>query len=390
MSAQALHSLLEMLREGRSDAALVDAARALLEESPLAGTDMLETVFVDDVRGDAALLLELLQDRASASGSLLAAALRSEATSDAGLVEEIMGAVHAEPTVSDVEAPAIPEVADAVRDEAGELSEDLGREYAELPALAEAIRAEAGRLAKDFGVDYAALTSPIAEAVRGEAGTVDVVEQVMAQLGTHRVGEQMSAMFDGELRGEARAALAKVLLANPALQRELTLLADLSREVREAVSEERGPVPYMWEAIGRGMGLEAPEEVPGFDGASVTAALRAEAGPVDVADAVMDAILRQDVVEEPDVPEAISQQWGIAATLVIAAAAMLMVLPQWIGEVDPADTSTAPAAPLMAELAKEGEVEVLEISADEEAVFGVIPADGDGPLIIWVDDGAQL
>lgn len=258
--------------------------------------------------------------------------------------------------------------------------------------------ASAGDVAVDRGFDpaSASLGDAVAAAARS-AGEVDVADAVLAALvPAHPAAPAEDALPEGWLAGLLDHALppalheraARAVGADPVLRAELGHQAAVGRRLREAVEQQAGPAPAVWPALAAEMGLADPESVPGWDGARLREAVAAEAGRVDVADAVL-AVLRRDArAPIPDEPEPMNRGWFVAGVVMLAAAVVVLaVAPSWLlpsGE-----------APLFVErpmdFASASEINVDEVRYGENAsVFVELPPVEGEPVIIWVDDGARL
>lgn len=310
----------------------------------------------------------------------------------------IAEAVHYEAGLAPVDAavlaavgrPVLP-MAAAVHAEAGEI--ELAASVAsaigdQVLPLAAALRAEAGLVDVADAVLEAIggeARVPVSDAVRSEAGEVDVWPELAPAFDE----AWLSAMLDGELAPAAHRVAAGRLGRNLRLGREMTAFADIGQQLRSAVAEEAGEAPSVWSEVAKAIGIADPEEVVGYDGAEVAAAIRAEAGTVDVTAAVMATIRRQAVVPvEPEIPEPANDSgfsWGAVA----AVAAVLLVV-VGVARVMPfGGSSTETSADLT--FASAAEITVNELSYDENTFVQVIQAeadDGGSALIIWVDEEA--
>ncbi|MFK7931044.1 MAG: hypothetical protein AB8H79_22855 [Myxococcota bacterium] len=279
-------------------------------------------------------------------------------------------------------------VAAAIRSEAGEI--DVAHLIVPSPiAVASAVRFEAGdvdlvaALAPDTTVDVAA-------AVRSEAPEVDV----WSTMGQAFEPGWVSGLFDGELSPVAHRIAARRLMTDGLASVELSAFAEAGRNLRHAVTEGAGETPYIWAAVAPRIGIEHPEAVPGWEEGVVAEAVRDRAGTVAVEQAVMDRVQRKtDRVTAPPVvvqtaAPANNGRWRMAG-MAIAAAVLVSVL---AGRLLPMAGLLAPgAAGLSAEpvdFAAAGEVQVEELSYDDEVnVMVTLPdEDGDRPLIIRINE----
>lgn len=318
--------LLVRLAGGDADPTLTAQVRALLAAGPMASAMDLDALFVDDVAGDARALIDML----SPPGRLLA---------------------------------------DAVEREAGEPS-SLGERFA--PSL------------------------PIGDALRAEAGSVEVAAGVLVAVGATPVDALpegwISALLDRALPNDLHLLAAERVMKEPALRHTLRQLADVGREVREGLTREAGATVSVWPAVAEQIGLPDAEEVPGWDGALVREAVVASAGSVDLATRVMDAV-RKDarapelIEEEP----ANGLNWPVVLALAFAAAVLTVALPRLAAVVPPeaADPSGFVAKPVAFAAADEINVDRIQYG-DNATVYVETPESADAPLILWIDDGANL
>lgn len=425
-----LESLLFRIRDRVATDAEIERARAMIRADVRLPEELREVVDLsDDPVGDAVGLLAVL-GADSLFGEVLREGLAAEMEADAELV------VTAE--MVDGEWAWGPALADAVRAEAGELEiADAVVEAVGGPArfpLAAAVRAEAGEveLASSVlaAVGLAERALDLAGAIASDAGSVEVADAVFASLGlpvrppvAEAVREEagsvelwaslepvvsdvwVSAMLDHELEPAAHRAAVRRLQESPEAGQLMTAFASLGGDLRTAIRTEAGDCPYVWEAVARSIGIE-PEAVPGWDGALVAEAVRAEAGPVDVTAAVMKQVegrarLPYAAVELRELPsmeaanDRASGRWSSGAVLMaLAAAFLLMALPGTWKQVAPVDgprtAVVAPVAPIAAQQFASADEIVVE-ALDYGDLANVTLATGDeGALILWVDEGATL
>ncbi|MCB9676074.1 MAG: hypothetical protein H6737_13205 [Alphaproteobacteria bacterium] len=368
--------------------------------------DVLDAVFVE-----AGLALESLH---------VAEAVRFEA-GEVDLSDAIVAAVGGEARVP---------LAEAVRAEAGEIEIALevlarcGLEAHTLP-LAAAIAGEAGSvdLVSDIESALTDLGMPLAAAIASEAGRIDIADSVLAAIGGEArlpIAEAVraeagvvdvwpdleavvsdawvSAMLDHELSPAAHRAAVLRLREAPEAGALMTAFASLGSEIRTAVRAEAGECPYIWEAVAEAIGVEA-EAVEGWDGALFAAAVRAEAGSVDVANDVLRAIgavrrpaIPYSAVEVEAVPApANSRRWNVG-TLVMAAAAALLLTVAPFGLQNSRSvggTHTASVEAPSPQFASAGEITVENLDYHDEASVTQTLGD-EGALILWVDEEATL
>jgi hypothetical protein len=430
MTTDTLVPLLVALRDGSVDPEVVAAARASLracadvpdelraaldDDDDVAGTAgaLLVMLGVDDGFGDA-LVGALLDEAGPLDLPDVAAALVAEGPLASSSPEAL--------DVSDpLEDPWLP-VADAVRAEAGmaDVADAVLEALGHAPlVLAASVRAEAGVVSVERAVlERVGADAPIdvAAAVRREAGVVDLADAVAEAIGASMVPvaaavrdeageaalagaalpstvaallapELSSGLLDNELPERARRAAASTMARAPSMLREMAAHADLGRELRLGVRDEAGGAPSLWPAVAQAVGVpqDRVDEVAGYDGAAVAEAVRAEAGSVDVADAVMARVRRASAAPAAAVAAPANSgrwSWGSAVGLLAAAAAVVVL---WQG------MAPAPSGLVATEtvLAAADPVQLEALDYAEDAVVQVITPE-DGSLIIWFDEGATL
>lgn len=259
--------------------------------------------------------------------------------------------------------------------------------------VAAAVRSEAGRTPAADGI-FAELeieTLPLAAAVRAEAGEVDVRDAVFGELGLDSALPEgwLAGLLDHQLDRATLLAAVNALQGDLEANLSLTSFADVGRHIREAVPNEAGAAPVLWADVATAIGIADPEAVEGYDATEVAAAVRAEAGSIDVTALVMEDIRRDARALEIEVPEPANTPWPVAAAVLLAAALMLVVGPR-LAELG---TTDDPFNEGIADMAKMGEVDVNELSyGPDHTVVVQVPDDSEegAALIIWVDEEAQL
>jgi hypothetical protein len=443
MAQHNLESLLFRIRDGQASAEEVDRARALVASDVRLPDELREVVdFTDDPEGDAVGLLAVL-GADSLFGDLLREGLADELAAPEPVItaEDVDGpwALHdafvaavaeeagsVEVVAEVFAASGLPlddlPIAAAIRSLAGEVEvadgvlARLGLPAFELP-LAAAVEGEAGRvdLLARIEAELTDLGLPLAEAIAYEAGTIDVAdavitavggearlpvaEAVRAEAGNVSVwpaieasvsGAWVSAMLDRELAPAGHRAAIQRLHDDGAAREDMTAFASIGSELRTAVAAEAGDCPYVWAAIAEQIGVE-PEAVEGWDGVSLAAAVREEAGTVDVAAAVMkriDTRMPSSLGERDDLPVPANSGFGLSAMLMLAAVVvMILGVPQIVGTLDNGSSPTMVESSTQFASASEIVVEELDYSENSN----VYQATGDqGALILWVDEGKTL
>lgn len=343
-----LVELVPLLRRIRDDLATPEEcarARALVGQDDRLPQEVRRDALVDDLRADAVGLLAVLGEEETFGADLLA----------------------------------------AIEGEAGRVDLPLDDEWTPMQAALRAeLAAEAG------GVDLAGAVLgavglaepelPVADAVRDEAGTVDVTGAIDLFL----EGSWISGFLDNEL-DPATHRLAARALAEEGAGARMTDLADLGHALREAAHEEAGEID-VWAGVAKAIGVEDPEAIPGWDGALLAEAVRDEAGTVDVTKAVMERVRRLAMVPGgTSVPRPANRslyRWlSVAAGL--AAAILLVIL---AGH----DLSGPRAKAFDVHFASPDEISITDLSYADNTDVQVIQDEGkDAPLIIWVDDSQE-
>jgi hypothetical protein len=155
----------------------------------------------------------------------------------------------------------------------------------------------------------------------------------------------------------------------------------------DAVREEAGSVPALWESVLRG--IEADWEATGN---LLREAVSAEAGTVHLADAVLARVVRpesnllrlQPSRRTPAAPRARRAQRPFVErylpTIVGMAAAAAFLVAFW--------TPVQPSGREMAyDLSPVNRVQIEDISGDSDAMVEVLAFDDDSPPIIFIDEG---
>jgi hypothetical protein len=380
------------LRAGALDADAASRLRAVLRRE---GWPDVEGLALDDPSA-CAVLLEVLEDAPrSRVGERLAAALvraAGEVELAAPVVRSVGGPVSALGPALEAALSARVEVVDGVMQA---LAAD-GLVERPLP-LAEAVRQEAGEVdvmaivAARLGLPararprrVARRPPSLAQALRASAGVIDLADLVMAAVAPAApVDEDMwlSAMLDRELDGPEQERVVARLMADRKAGVRMTRLADAGRGLREAVLLARGAEVQLWPRVAAAIGVADAEAVPGWRGEALAEAVRRAAGAVDVAPEVMAAV-RSDLAEV-EVPEPANRRSWSAAVALAAALLLLAVLPRWLAPAPEEGFREVPA-----QFATAGEVNVDEIRSGPNAtVFVEVPTGDEAPLIIWVDDG---
>ena len=454
MAQHDLESLLFRIRDGVASDAEIERAREMVASDARLPEELREVVdFVDDPEGDAVGLLAVL-GADSLFGDLLregfaeeleaALAVESEppeiTAADVDgpwpLHDDFVAAVHAEAGEVELAGGVLSAVglemsdmplADALRAEAGDVElagavlAALGLPGFELP-LADAVRREAGAvdLVQRVDLELTELGLPLAEAIRFEAGEIEIADPVLAAVGGEARppiaeavrqeagtvglwpelapvvdGAWISAMLDRELSTAGHRAAARRLHDDPAARETMTAFASIGTDLRAAVAEEAGDCPYVWEAVAKAIGIE-PEHVEGWDGEALVAALREEAGTVDLTDAVMQRVevgrrMPSSLGEAEELPVPANASFGLGALLMMAAAVLLMVgVPNlYRGAIVETGGPSVVQVDDSAQFASAGEIVVEELDYGDNS--NVYQATGDeGALILWVDEGATL
>ncbi len=423
MAGNTLENLLQRICEANASPAELARARELLADDARFPED-LRTALDDEPALAAGALLALLGVD-DGFADQLASAIGAEAGSmpaggHADVAADVLHLTHPG-------AQAAP-VADAVHAMAGdvdvshEVLDQLALDMADVP-LAQAVRAMAGEVDIVSGVlaraGVASVLAPVAQAVRAQAGHVEVASAVLAAVElqdvplpiaaaiAHEAGSidvtaavlaatdeaWISGMLDNELPAEARQAATGRLRGNKPALAQMTAFAEMGRRLRNEVQSEAGEVPYLWASIAPQIGIQEPEAVPGWDATELVAAVRAQAGEVDVVDAVMGRVLADRIrtaSPAPAIPEPANRPW--IPVLAMAAAALFAVAvggPGFFAGTPPAPGTSDGGTEVA--FAQSDEIIINELEYAEDATVQVIQADGENaPLIIWVDEGTTL
>ncbi len=135
----------------------------------------------------------------------------------------------------------------------------------------------------------------LAWGLAAEAQDIDLSPAVMQLvLAEHSAWVQLSALADGELPVEQRRALAARLAQDASGRRLVNDLLEQGRTLRQALAHETAGVDLsaVWPAVAQQIGVAEQASW-----ASLAQGLREEAGAIDVADAVMAAILPTPAAE---------------------------------------------------------------------------------------------
>ena len=224
---------------------------------------------------------------------------------------------------------------------------------------------------------------------------------------------RLSAMVDGELSGEERVAVAAHLAANPADVDLMTDFADLGRQLRQSLSKKlKHDEVDLWVGVAREIGVEDPEEVPGWDEAAevLREAIAARAELSAAEEGKLNALPRPQPMPEPvteETEETSAPAWRrlfLSPALPALAALCIVVLmlgrafvnedvelqpdptPEVAALVEEAPTDSAVAEDVYA-MVHETEVESLEM--DDDVLVQVIQMEEGAPLFLMIDEGDE-
>lgn len=408
MTRDDLTHLLQRISRGEYTGDELERARTLARQDDRLPEELRLDVLTDqDAEADAGALLSLLDADPFAglvgqavfdgagidvADAVLAAIGSAERPPVAEAIREEAGPVPDMEVPDDGWLPIAASLTDGLRDVA--LGIDVtGPVLAAVAAQAQVPVASAVRtLAGQVDVVPAVLATlghvpvEVAAAVRDQAGTVDIVEPVMNAV--HPVW--LCGVLDGQLPAEQHREVAHAVMRDGGLGVTMTEFANIGQKIREAVNAEAGVVD-VWASVAPQIGIADSEEVVGWDGLEFASALRAEAGSVDVAHAVMRRVHQGSAAPAPvTVPEpanATSGSWRSAAPalVMIAAAAVLFVM-VGMPTTSSQGTDSGPAL----QFASASEVTIEDLSYADDVIVHVIPAEGDAPLIVWVDEEVTL
>lgn len=225
--------------------------------------------------------------------------------------------------------------------------------------------------------------APLGELLREEAGVIDVIDAVMSAIEPEY--ELLSAYADGQLDGERREAVSARLSRDPAARAQIAAFAQISSALSEGIQAERGPTPAVWPAVAARLGID-PEAVPGWDGALLREAVRAEAGVVNVVPEVQAALrpTARVAAAEPSFGDRVRawlSTWSLPALGFAAAAALLLSFPNAAPQGSSATSFRV--API-------NHVQIEDISTDQaDAMVQVLQFDEDSPTIIFIEEGSS-
>lgn len=192
-------------------------------------------------------------------------------------------------------------------------------------------------------------------------------------------GAPLSAYADGQLAPAEQRAMAARLASDPAAAAQVAATARLSAVFAEAVRAEAGPAPQLWSGVAASLGLD-PEHVPGWNGAMLADAVRAEAGTVDL----VQGVLARLPARRPAAANAAPgwRRWfdtlSLPAFGLAAAAALLLAFPAI--QADRAGALSFQVAPI-------NHVQIEDLSSDApNAMVQVLQMDADAPTIIFIEE----
>ena len=189
----------------------------------------------------------------------------------------------------------------------------------------------------------------------------------------------LSAYFDGALSPEATAAAAARADADPASRETLAAYAAIGEALRASTARNRD----LWPPIAAGIGV-APDAVHGWE--DVARPLRsafAALPPVDVADAVLDAVAPPAARRMPP--------WvslgGPVVAFALAASLLFSILPP-VAVPSPAapEGEASPAVEPPVQFAQVNDARIEELSAGKDVVVQVMQFEANGPTFILVDE----
>jgi len=253
----------------------------------------------------------------------------------------------------------------------------------------------------------------LAWGLAAEAQDIDLSPAVMQLvLAEHSAWVQLSALADGELPVEQRRALAARLAQDASGRRLVNDLLEQGRTLRQALAHETAGVDLsaVWPAVAQQIGVAEQASW-----ASLAQGLREEAGAIDVADAVMAAILPTPAAEphepssSPAAPErqlelapaaaappaAARLPWfrRLPALALLGAAAALLLLLNLPGpeSVDPSQPELAlgevqPAAELAFEIGAVNSTQIEDLEVASDAMVQVFQLDEGAPMIIFIEE----
>ena len=277
-------------------------------------------------------------------------------------------------------------------------------------ARLEALRAE---LKSSLEVDDIDLSDDIMAALSPGLAPVED-ELVTEDLGLEL---RLSAMVDGELSGEERLAMGEHLASNPDDVDQMTAIADMGRQLREALRlDTKNDEVELWGAVAEKIGIEDPEHVPGWEpAAEILREALAEEAALSAADegkltaAIMNALPRPEPLPEPVTEEesAVVGGWrqiflspALPALAALCIAVILLgrvfVNEEVVESIPEAEVAMAVEAPEDVDTATADDVyamvhdaEVEELEMDDDVLVQVIQMDEGAPLFLMIDEGDE-
>ena len=223
----------------------------------------------------------------------------------------------------------------------------------------------------------------------------DLTDSIMAAVDER--GMVLSQLYDGELSTADRLDVAPSLQGDPGALSALSQHATLGRLIREAVDEHsrKEDLTGIWSAVALSIGMPDPEYVEGWEpiGLAIKQAVQ-EHGVLtasesrEMAASIMSEVesyaSRMERVDAVSKPASRSWfRWAVPTFAMAAAAAAMLFTPLLGDEVDAVDEE------IRIDYAEMDKAQIEDLEYAEDVVVHVMTEDdGDGPLIIMIDEDA--
>jgi hypothetical protein len=223
----------------------------------------------------------------------------------------------------------------------------------------------------------------------------DLTDSIMAAVDER--GVALSGLYDGELTAEERLQLTPSLQGDSAALRALSQHATLGRLIREAVSEHsrREDLSGIWTGVASAIGLPDPEYVEGWApiGRAIKEAVEEHGRLTEPESRRLAAAIMSDVEDYAHRIQRASTaskpasrgwfRWAVPSFAMAAAAAAMLFTPL-LG-----DGPEGVEDDIRIDYAEMDEAQIEDLEYAEDVLVHVMTEDdGDGPLIIMIDEDA--
>ena len=223
----------------------------------------------------------------------------------------------------------------------------------------------------------------------------DLTDSIMAAVDDR--GVSLSRLYDGELTAEERVQLTASLERDPAALGTLSQHATLGRLIREAVDEHsrRDDLSGIWSGVALSIGMPDPEYVEGWEpiGLAIKEAVEehgrlTEPESQRLAAAIMTEV--EDYTRRIEGASAASKpasrgwfRWAVPSFAMAAAAAAMLFAPL------PDDGVDGVEEDIRIDYAEMDKAQIEDLEYAEDVLVHVMTEDdGEGPLIIMIDEDA--